>query len=210
MTTLLSKGLELEQSLKKSFESAQSQLKRELESRGLRLSAEDLAALVEDLAPSVSRTTLNSALEFLRPYTAGLGLRVSHLSDTQVEVVIPTRTRNCHENGALHESVLLAAGTEACRLLLTRHAPLGGFEIQTKEIQLQMLKTCHEQARVRWELPETNRESLMAELRESRQAELEADVRILCESEQSAANLKLRLTLKHVPALDTSDASSRD
>ncbi|HRO66406.1 MAG TPA: DUF4442 domain-containing protein [Pseudobdellovibrionaceae bacterium] len=206
MTTLLSKGLELEQSFKKNIENAQNQLKKELESRGLRLSAADLAALIEEFSPAASKAALSSALEFMKPFTSGLGLRVARLSDTQVEIVIPTRTRNLNESGQIHEAVLLAASAEACQLLWKRHAPLGTFRIETKSAKVEVLREVKEEARVRWELPETLREKVLSDLRQQREIEFEADVRIVDDQEQTLAEVSLQLRLKHVPALDSKES----
>ena len=203
MTTLLSKGLELEQSFRKNFELAQNQLKKELESRGIRLSTADFAALLEEFAPSASRAAMSSVLEFMKPFTAGLGLRVARLSDAQVEVIVPPRSRNLNEAGHLHEAVLLAASSEACGLLLKRHAPMGKFVIQTKTARIEILREMKDEARVRWEFVETVREKVLSELRQQRRSEIEAQLRIVDENEQVMAEVSLTLSLTHVPALES-------
>ncbi|MBX3040223.1 MAG: DUF4442 domain-containing protein [Bdellovibrionaceae bacterium] len=206
MTTLLSKGLELEQSFKKNIENAQNQLKKELENRGLRLSAADLAALIEEFSPAASKAAVSSALEFMKPFTSGLGLRVARLSDTQVEIVVPTRTRNLNGAGHIHEAVLLATSSEASELLWKRHAPLGTFLIETKSAKVEVLREIKEEVRVRWELSETLREKVLSDLRQTRETETDADVRVVDDQEQIMAEVSLRLRLKHVPALNSQES----
>lgn len=206
MTTLFSKGIELEQNLRKGFESAQSQvkdqLKKELDQRGLRLNAADFSALLEEIAPGASRAALTGALEFFRPFTGGLGFRVSRLSDTQIEIVVPTRTRNKDEAGQLHEGVLLTAGIEAGKLLWARHAPLGGFESSVKSMSFELLKSTHSEVRVRMELLETARETTLAQLRQERQATSELALSLVDDEEQLIGQMNMTLLLRHTPALE--------
>lgn len=201
MTTLLSKGIELEQGLRKSVEQAQTQIKKELETRGIRLSAADLAALVEDLVPAASRTALDGALDYLRPFTAGLGFRVARLSDTQIELVVPAREKNRDAAGRLHESILTAAGIEAAKLLWTRHAPLGDFEIQILSMTLEIHHPPRTELRARLELPETVRENALAQIRREREAKSELALRFVGADDQSIADMTLHLKLRHVPGL---------
>ncbi|MBX3032620.1 MAG: hypothetical protein KF865_01765 [Bdellovibrionaceae bacterium] len=202
MTTLLSKGIELEQSLRKNIGQAQSQLKKELESRGLRLSPADLAALLEEMAPAASRAALSSALDYLRPFSAGLGFRVSRLSDTQIEMIVPARSRNCNEEGHLHEGALVTAGIEAAKLLWTRHAPLGEFKIQVTSAAFESHRPTRADARVRLELVETAREILLSQLRKNREVTSETALRFVDESEQSIGDLRLTLLLRYTPSLE--------
>lgn len=206
MTTLFSKGIELEQSLRKGFETKRDQLKKELESRGLRLSAADLAALVEDVAPVASRGALNAALDFLRPFTAGLGFRISRLSDTQIEIVVPVRSRNLNDDGRLHEGVALSAGIEAAKLLWERHAPLGVFETEVRSLSFEQHRRGQGDLRVRLEISETSRENLLSRLRQSREALSEMSLRFVDDGEQTVADMNLCLRLKHIPSLETGGA----
>lgn len=201
MTTLFSKGIELEQSLRSKLGHAQLQVRKELESRGLNLSAADLAALIEEVAPTASRVALSGALDFLRPFTAGLGLRVARLSDTQLELVIPARERNLGSDGHLHEGVLIGAGIEAAKLLWSRHAPLGVFEADVRSLSFEMHRSTAKTVRVRLELQETSRENTLAILRKEREATSDLSLRYLDDDEQSVADLGLSLKLRHTPTL---------
>lgn len=201
LTTLMSKGIELEQSLRQQLQTAKEGLKSQLEDRGIRLSAADLAALLEDVSPKVSHAALSYALDIVRPFSAGMGLRVSRLSDTQVEMVIPARTRNMDENNGLHEGALTTAAIEAAKLLWSRHAPMGHFEVHVTGIESSFYKIQSEEARARLELAESTRELVLSALRAHREAKAEAEVKVFDEHEQAVADLHLHLSFKHTPAL---------
>jgi hypothetical protein len=195
MTTLLSKG-------KQAGSQLQNQLKKELESRGLRLSAADLAAIVEEISPMASRGALSSALDFLKPFSAGLGFRVSRLSDLQIELVIPARGRNLNEENMLHEGALISGGIEAAKMLWERHAPLGHFQCEVKSVQFESVRGVDREVRVRLEIPETSRENLLSQLRQVRSVTSDLSLRFVDEAEQTVANMNLVLNLRHTPSLE--------
>lgn len=201
LTMLMSKGIELEQNLRQQLQTAKAGLKTQLEDRGIRLSAADLAAVLEEVSPKVSHAALSYALDIVRPFSAGMGLRVSRLSDTQVEMVIPTRTRNMDENNSMHEGALTTAAIEATKLLWTRHAPMGTFEIRVSRVESSFYKTQSDDARVRLELSESTREMVLSALRTHREATAEAEVKIFDEHDQAVADIHLHLKFKHTPAL---------
>src|SRR5207253_9234403 len=95
-------------------------IEKNLKERGLSLRPTDLAALVEDVAPKSTRVILSYALDFLRPFSAGMGFRITRLSDRHVELVVPARKRNQDEEGRIHEAALFTGALEAARLLWLR------------------------------------------------------------------------------------------
>ncbi|WP_413943536.1 hypothetical protein [Bdellovibrio sp. HCB-162] len=201
LTILMSKGIELEQNLRQQLQTAKEGLKSQLEDRGIRLSAADLAALLEEVSPKASHAALSYALDIVRPFSAGMGLRISRLSDTQVEMVIPSRTRNFTETNHMHEGAITTAAIEAAKLLWMRHAPIGNFEITVTRLESEFFKEQSEDCRVRMELPETTREVVLAELRDHREAKAEAELKVFDSNEQAVAELRLNLSFKHTPAL---------
>lgn len=201
MTTLLLKGIELEQNLRKNFKQAQEDIKKKLEDRGLKLSPTDLAALIEELSPESSRTALSYALDLMRPFSAGMGFRVSKLTDTHIEMVIPTRTRNQNENSELHEGALLTAGIEAAKLLWMRHAPLGTFQLRVKKVNMEVLQKINQECRVRMELTETQREKILSELRQKTELNLENTLVFFDDNEQVLAELTLEMQAEYTPSL---------
>lgn len=201
LTMLMSKGIELEQNLRSQLQTAKDGLKTQLEERGIRMSAADLAALLEEVSPKVSHAALSYALDVVRPFSAGMGLRVSRLSDTHVEMIIPTRTRNLNEQGYLHEGALSTAAIEAAKLLWMRHAPMGNFTIQVTKLEIELFRELSEEGRLRLEVPESTKEVVLSEIRDRRESEADADVRIADGNEQTVAEVRMRLKFKHTPLL---------
>lgn len=205
LTILMSKGIELEQNLRQQLQNAKDGLKSQLEERGIRLSAADLAALLEEVSPKASHAALSYALDIVRPFSAGMGLRISRLSDTQVEMVVPARTRNLNEVKTMHEGALVTAAIEAAKLLWMRHAPMGSFEINVTRIESELFKVTSEECRVRMELPETVREVVLAEVRDHREAKAEVELKVFDSNDQAVAEFRLHLSFKHTPALPGSE-----
>lgn len=205
LTILMSKGIELEQNLRQQLQNAKDGLKSQLEERGIRLSAADLAALLEEVSPKASHAALSYALDIVRPFSAGMGLRVSRLSDTQVEMVIPSRTRNLSETKHLHDGALTTAAVEAAKLLWMRHAPMGNFEVHVTRMECEIFKPTSDECRVRMELPETHREVVLAGLRDHRESSSEAELKVFDSHDQAVAQFRLNLNFKHTPALPGSE-----
>ncbi|AFY03159.1 hypothetical protein Bdt_3484 [Bdellovibrio bacteriovorus str. Tiberius] len=201
----MSKGIELEQNLRQQLQNAKDGLKSQLEERGIRLSAADLAALLEEVSPKASHAALSYALDIVRPFSAGMGLRISRLSDTQVEMVVPARTRNLNEVKTMHEGALVTAAIEAAKLLWMRHAPMGSFEINVTRLESELFKVTSEECRVRMELPETVREVVLAEVRDHREAKAEVELKVFDSNDQAVAEFRLHLSFKHTPALPGSE-----
>ncbi len=205
LTILMSKGIELEQNLRQQLQNAKDGLKTQLEERGIRLSAADLAALLEEVSPKASHAALSYVIDIVRPFSAGMGLRVSRLSDTQVEMVLPPRTHNLNEASQLHEGALTTAVIEAAKLLWMRHAPMGNFEIHVTRMECEIFKPAGAECRVRMELPETHREVILANLRDQREGTSEAELKIFDSNDQAVAEFRLDLNFKHTPALAGSE-----
>lgn len=201
LTILMSKGIELEQNLRQQLESAKKGIISELEERGIRLSATDLAALLEEVSPKASHAALSYALDIVRPFSAGMGLRISRLSDTQVEMIIPARTRNLNESKIMHEGAIVTAAIEAAKILWVRHAPMGNFEITVSKTEIEFFKNQTEDCRIRMELSEANREAVLAEIRDRRESQAEAELKAFDANDQTVAEIKLNLKFKHTPAI---------
>jgi hypothetical protein len=206
LTSLMAKGIEMEQKLRQQMSDAKDGLKAQLEDRGIRVSAADFAALLEDVSPKASHAALSYALDLVRPFSAGMGLRISHLADTHVEMVIPARTRNMSDTRSLHEGALLTAAIECAKILWTRHAPMGEFEISVTQIQSEFFKTETEECRVRMELTESQRESVLSTIRQVREASADNSVKIFDNNDQAVAEIQIALKFRHTPALAGQEA----
>lgn len=202
LTILMSKGLELESQVRKQVQTTKDLLQTQLEQRGIRLSAADLAVVVEEIAPSASRAAVSYVADLMRPFAAGMGLRFARLSDTQVEVVLPIKTRNAlEESQEFHSGAVVTAGIEAVRALWMRHAPLGEFKIEVVSVNADFLSITQEDCRLRAELLEEDREECLSDLRANREAFSEMDVQVATDSEQVVAKIFIKLKLHHTPAI---------
>lgn len=177
-------------------------IEKNLKDRGLSLRPTDLAALVEEVAPKSTRVALSYALDFLRPFSAGMGFRVTRLSDRHVELIVPARKRNQDEGGRIHEGALLTGALEAARLLWLRHAPLGDFKVHMVKGFFQVLQDYTGDVRIRMELPELQAETVLTQIRAHQQTQTDVSLHFYDEKEKSVAEASLTLQLIHTPGLN--------
>lgn len=203
LTILMSKGIELDQKLRQQVQTAKAGLKSQLEERGIKLNPVDLAALLEEVSPAASNAALSYALDILRPFSSGMGLRVSKLADNHIEVIIPNRQRNMSEFKVLHEGALQTAALETVKILWTRHAPMGVFEISLAKMETEIFGNSAEEVRMRFELPEASREEALGLLRLNREAPSECEVSCFDVNDQVLAKFKINVNLKHTPSLES-------
>jgi hypothetical protein len=176
-------------------------LEMKLHERGISLRSTDLAALIEARAPKSSRAALGFALDLIRPFTAGMGLRISRLSDQNIEMILPVRKRNEAAPGRIHEGAMLTAALEAARLLWLRHAPHGEFSVQLKEATLQILQDYEGDLILRMELQEMQRETVLMQLRRHQQATPGTSVNIFDSKKKAIGKIEMTLHLVHIPML---------
>lgn len=211
MTTLIQKTLgrplkNFNDEIRNHLLSLKNEIQKELESRGIRFTMVDFAALVEEFSPNGSRATLGFMLNFLRPFSAGMGFRVTRISDTQVEIVIPWIFRNRNDRGQLHEASYLPAALEAVHIFWQRHIE-GPFEIQLIQESLRIHQALEEDARLRTEVTSSLREVVLGELRENPHYQIEMKFQIFGSQDRLSAELELKMSLKKVLIL--ADSSSR-
>lgn len=109
----------------------------QLERSGFLVSRQEILDWLEHYSPQSSAGALGIFLNFFRPFTQGLGLRVSRLGDEDVEIVIPSKARNLNSKNLVHESLFAAASIEGAQLILQRH--LGGeIECQLKQLKIEI------------------------------------------------------------------------
>lgn len=177
-------------------------LKKNLTDRGLSLRPTDLAALMENVAPKSTRAALSYALDFLRPFSAGMGFRITRLSDRQIEMIVPARRRNQDVDGRIHEAALFTGALEAARLLWLRHAPLGDFKVHLRDSVFHVLQDYVGDIRIRMELPEMQVEKVLAQIRSRQKARTEVSLYFFDTKEKSVANANMTLELQHTPGLN--------
>lgn len=78
---------------------------------------------------------------------------------------------------------------------------MGTFEIRVTRIESEIFKEINEECRLRMELPETTREVVLAEVRDHREAQADAELKVFDENDQTLAEFRLHLSFKHTPAL---------
>lgn len=156
--------------------------------------------IAEQISSPHAKRVLNSALDLIRPHFLSLGLRVTRLGAHEIEVLIPKKKRNLDERGDFIPGILMSSATEAYRLLWTRNAPPGEFQIIIDGVQYQALKNPKGVVRVRMELSELSREARLAELSKNKSSEHEGVLRLHDEEDQICAeiNIKSRLLLKEM------------
>jgi acyl-coenzyme A thioesterase PaaI-like protein len=177
-------------------------IEKNLKERGLSLRPTDLAAFVEGVVPKSSRTALSYALDFLRPFSAGMGFRIARLSDRHIELVVPARKRNQDEDGRIHEGALLTGALEAARLLWLRHAPLGDFKVHLLDTTFHVVQDYFGDVSIRMELPEMQCENVLAQIRSRQEAKTDVVLHFFDEKEKSVAEATMTLQLKHIPGLN--------
>jgi hypothetical protein len=170
MTTLIQKTLD--RSLKKINGGFKSQLfglkkklEMELKDRGLQFTMVDFAAFIEEVSPNGSKAALRVYAQLFEAIFCGMGFRVTRISDSQIEIVIPWKFRNRNDQGHLHEATLLPAAIEAAQIFWQRHLE-GPIEIQLLSESSKIHQVMNEDARLRAEIPSGYREFILSQLRE--------------------------------------------
>ncbi len=197
MTTLIQKSLnrslrKINNGLWSQFIALKSDLQKELESRGLQFTMVDFAVLIEEVSPDRSRAALGFMLNFLRPFSAGMGFRVTRLSDTQIEMIIPCKFRNRNDQGQLHVATFLPAALEATQIFWQRHLD-GAVEIQLMSEVLKVHQMIAEDARLRTEVSVAYREFVLSQLRESPCQMIEMKFQIYGSQDRLSAELDLKI-----------------
>jgi hypothetical protein len=156
--------------------------------------------IAEQIGSPHAKKILNSALDLIRPHFISLGLRVTRLGSHEVEVLIPKKSRNLDERGDFLPGILMSSSTEAYRLLWTRNAPPGEFQLIIESVQYQALKNPKGDVRVRMQLSDLAREARLAELSKNKVSEHEGVLRLHDQEDQICAEVlvKSRLLLKEM------------
>jgi len=172
-------------------------LKVFFEVKGIRPHIVDFMSYVEKWTPQASREALSYFLDFFRPSTLGMGLRVSKMNDTQIEVVIPKRPRNLDEDGEWLDSAIITASVESFKILWLRHAPIGEFSFQIDKVVYEKRKTEEtDSLRVRYELSAEARESALTELRSNSASNVDTTLFIFDDKDAIVSEVKIVAKLK--------------
>ncbi len=123
-----------------------------------------------------AKTFLNSALDVLRPHFVSLGARVSILSQTKIEVLLPLKSRNIDEQGRVIPGVQTSLAIECFKMLWSRKSPLGVLSIRIKEVKSQFFRETSSDLIFRSSLSETHRELVWSLLHQDKKADVELGV----------------------------------
>jgi hypothetical protein len=170
-------------------------------------SANDLAeTLAEELVNHIQgkppQHILNFALDFIRPYIQTLGLRVSKLTSENVEVVIPGKVLYQDVNQNLDEGALISASLFAFKKLWKKNSPKGHFKIEIKKIEFEKIRDPKAPVRIRLELSAMTRETIFADLVESKTATQDIMAHILDSELQVLAKVHIQAELSLLKAIN--------
>ncbi|MBL7543112.1 MAG: hypothetical protein JNL11_04810 [Bdellovibrionaceae bacterium] len=205
MSSLLNKRAQFEKKVLENWSHAQELVEDKLwqnlkvffEVKGIRPHIVDFMSYVEKWTPQASREALSYFLDFFRPATLGMGLRVSKLNDTQIEVVLPKRPKNLDEDGQWLDSAMITASVESVKILWLRHAPIGDFQFQIDKLSYEKRKDDQsDNVRVRYELSAETRESALADLRSQSLSNVETQLFIFDDKESIVAEVKIWARMK--------------
>lgn len=206
MTTLIQKTLDrsikkINGGLKTQLFGLKTELEKELKSRGLQFTMVDFAAFIEEISPDGSKAALGFMLNFLRPFSAGMGFRVTRISDTQIELIIPWKFRNRNDQGHLHEATLLPAAIEAAQIFWQRHLE-SPIEIQLLSESSKIHQVMTEDARLRTEVSSGYREFIQSQLRENPRQIVEMKFQIYGAQDRLNAEIDFKILVQKTLTLN--------
>lgn len=205
MNSLLNKRAQFEKKVLENWNQAQGLMEDKLwqnlkvffEVKGIRPHIVDFMSYVEKWSPQASREALSYFLDFFRPSTLGMGLRVSKLNDTQIEVVLPKRPKNTDEDGYWLDSAVITAAVESFKVLWLRHAPIGEFHFHIDKLGYEKRKEDEsETLRVRYELSPEVREAALTDLRAQSVTNVETQLFVFDDKEAIVSEVKIVARLK--------------
>lgn len=148
---------------------------------------------VEDYSKPGFQAMWSFVVNIMRPFSAGMGMRISHLSPAHVEIVIPNWLRNKDEQH-LHEATFLTAAKEGQRLWLQRMlGPQTQFEI--KNFKLSVLCPIETSARVSFTLEDAEREVFLHQLQQKQTIEQTFMWFVRDENEKACAEVEIKIQI---------------
>lgn len=142
-----------------------------------------------------SQQALSYALDMIKPHILSLGLRITRLGSSLVEILVPVKARNIDEHGKILDGVLISSGIEAYQMLWKRNAPKGLFSIEIKNCHWKLLQRAQGEVRVRLEVNEVQREAVLAQLQKNHQADHQASLHFYNKENQVCAEMQIEATL---------------
>lgn len=149
---------------------------------------------VEDYSKPGFHAMWSFVVNVMRPFSSGMGLRVANLSPQQVEIVVPNWLRNQDEK-SLHEATYLTAAKEGLRLWIQRL--LGSSTtLEVKQFQMRVLHPVETQARVTFQLDDTEKELFLHQLQQNEIIERNFVWTVTDENDLKCAEIEMKVQLK--------------
>lgn len=162
---------------------------------------------IEKWSPRASQEALGYVLDVAKPFLLGLGFRISKLTETEIEMIIPHRLKSLNDQNEIHESILLAAGLESVQWIWTKQFPPGQIQVHVESFQWQKMKPAKTEQRMRYSLEPDRREIILSNLRLHHQESFEALIRFFDQQEQLTSELTLKARLVYRPILESTRKS---
>jgi hypothetical protein len=148
------------------------------------------------------RKTLNSALDVFKPHFISMGARISRLSPSQVEIVLPEQSKNSDSRGETLDGVVISVGLHAFRMLMKLNAPEGDFNLKMTDVHWRPHGALKGELRLRGELNDLARENLLLELREFKRSKQHLSLLVVCADDQIRGELEIHADIFIVESLD--------
>mgnify|MGYP001308271281 CR=1 FL=1 len=183
--------------------------------KNLRLGVDQLTLFLSDFVATVqnprTKRLLASALELVRPQHLALGIRVSRLSTTHVEVVVPNRRKNQTLAGELDPGVLVTASLLGADLLLSRMDQPHVLSPECQRVEWQKFRSLKgaplRELRGRLEITKLNQETLKLEIRKRGESHLELMMNFYDGEEQRVAECQMSFICREQNQLNWKDSS---
>lgn len=157
-----------------------------------------LTDLVEEVSEAIDakspKTVLNFALDVIKPYLQALGLRVSRISEENIEVILPAKFQSTSQDQQLDEGAICSAGIFAFKQLWKKNSPKGKFSISIQKIIFEKIRTHqfeHGDLSLRFELPKLTRETIFADLSDRENNQSQFLILVYNQSEHIVAEIHL-------------------
>ena len=165
-----------------------------------------LTEFIEDVAEKVPDSKIKPflyyALDYLRPTIRSLGLRISHLNNYRIEMILPADRKNLNSMRRIEEGALISSALIAYKTLWFRNVAKGALSIDIKQVHYESIKPALSDVHLKWELENISRENALADLFQNRSCEHEAIIQVFDFSNQVVGLIKVVGNLVWCETLD--------
>jgi len=145
-------------------------------------------------APSIIEPALSYALDWLSPELLGSGLKISHQTDFKIKAEIPHCKKNCDFQGQIHHGLVINAGLELIRVLISKHWPDNAWVVTESDCRLVKKNEWSTDLKLSLEADEIIMDRLLVRLQKAQVGEV--DLEILIQTRDRTKKDKLLVNLK--------------